>query len=101
MTSENDKHILHCLDYVRQALQCQVDTNLEYRVASGTGDAAFTGYSEHQCRDFEGEFRFAEQWRVYNGKDASEWIKISEEETVPGRVINYDYISSRGDSKPI
>ena len=92
--------MVHCLDYIRQALQCQADTNLEYRVVSESGDAAFTGYSEHQCRDFEKVFRFAEKWRVYDGKNASQWIKISEEETTPGRVINYDYISSRGDSEP-
>lgn len=92
--------MVHCLDYIRQALQCQADTNLEYRVAPETGGAAFTGYSEHRCRDFERVFRFAEKWRVYDGKNASEWIKISEEESIPGRVINYDYISSRGDPEP-
>lgn len=89
---------MHCLDYIRQALQCHADTNLEYRV-SGTGDAAFTGYSEHQCREFDRVFRFAEEWRVYDGKNASERIKISEEETIPGRVINYDYVSSQRDPK--
>lgn len=45
-------------------------------------------------------FSFAEKWRVYDGKNASKRIKISEEETIPGRVINYDYISSRGDPEP-
>ena len=64
--SENDKHMVHCLDYLRQALQCHADTNLEYRVVSGsgTGDVGFTGYGEHKCRDFERVFRFAEEWRV-------------------------------------
>ncbi|CAF9937248.1 MAG: hypothetical protein ALECFALPRED_007152 [Alectoria fallacina] len=99
-TSETNKHVVHCLDYVRQALQCHADTNLEFRVVSGTGDAAFTGYSGHRCRDFDRVFRFAETWRVYDGKNASERIKISEEETIPGRVINYDYVSSRGDPVP-
>lgn len=99
-TTETDKHMVHCLDYIRQALQCHVDTNLEFRVALGTRDAAFTGYGEHKCRDFDRVFRFAEKWRVYDGKNASEWIKISDEETIPGRVINYDYVSSRGDPEP-
>ena len=90
---------MHCLDYIRQALQCHADTNLEYRVASGTGDAAFTGYSEHLCRDFDGVLHFAEKWRVYDGKNASERTKISEE-IMPGRIINYDYVSSRGDPEP-
>ena len=95
-----EKHVVHCLDYIRQVLQCHVDTNLEYQVVSETGHAAFTGYGEHQCRDFERGFRFAEKWRVYDGKNASERIKISDEEAIAGRVINYGYISSRGDPEP-
>lgn len=91
---------MHCLDYIRQALQCHADTNLEYRIASETGDAAFVGYAKHQCRDFDRVFRFAEEWRVYDGKSSSERIEISEEETIPGRVINYEYVSSRGDPEP-
>ena len=87
---------MHCLDYIRQALQCHADTNLEFR----TKDATFTGYGEHQCRDLDRVFSFAEEWRVYDGKDNNERIKISEAETIPGRVINYDYISSRGDPEP-
>ncbi len=98
-TSKTDKHTVHCLDYIRQALQCHADTNLEYRV-SGTGDAAFTGYSVHECRDFDRVFRFAEKWRVYDGKNSSERIKISEEDTTPGRVINYDDVSSLGHPEP-
>ena len=104
--SENDKHILHCLDYLRQALQCHADTNTEYRVLSpsgtGTRDVGFTGYGEHKCRDFERVFRFAEEWRVYEGKNESERVRVSEEEEmVRGRVIDYDYVSSRGDGEAI
>lgn len=99
-TSETEKHTVHCLDYIRQALQCHADTNLEFRVVSGTGDAAFTGYGEHLCRDLDRIFLFAEKWRVYDGKNASERIKISKEEVIPGRIINYDYVSSRGDPEP-
>ena len=89
-TEDMDQHMVHCLDYIRQALQCHADMNLEYRVMSETGDEAFTGYSEHQCRDYERAFRFAEEWRVYNGKNDSERTKISKEEMVSVRVINYD-----------
>ena len=67
-----------------------------YRV-SGTGVVAFTGYSEHQCREVDRFFRFTDKWRVYDGKNASESIKISEEETIPGRVVNYDHVSYRRD----
>ena len=35
------------------------------------GADGFTGYSEHQCRDFDAAFRFAETWRVFEGKDGS------------------------------
>ena len=99
-TSETDKHTVHCLDYIRYALQCHADSNLEYRVPSGTRDVAFTGYGKHQCQDFDGVFCFAEKWRVYGGESASERVKISKAETIPGRVINYDYVSSRGDLEP-
>ena len=99
--SEGDRHVVHCLDYIRQALQCHADTNLEYRIVSETGNVGFTGYGEHRCRDFERVFRFAEEWRVYEGKDDSERVKISEGEMMPGRVIDYDYVSSRGDPEPV
>lgn len=96
-SGENDRHTVHCLDYLRQALQCHADTNLEYRVVSGTGTGTgFTGYSEHKCRDFERVFRFAEEWRVYEGKNGSERVRVSEGEMGVGRVIDYDYVSSRG-----
>lgn len=57
----------------------------------------FTGYSEHQCRDFERVFRFAEEWRVYEGKNGSERVRVSEGEGEMGvgRVIDYEYVSSR------
>ena len=38
-------------------------------------------------------FRFAEEWRVYEGKeDEGEGVKVEN----PGRVINYDFVSSKG-----
>lgn len=96
-TNQTTHHVNHCLDYLRQALICHADANLEYRVASESGDAAPTGYGEHQCQDFDALFDFAEAWRVWNGKSGAERAKISEQENPAGRVINYDYISSRGD----
>ena len=99
--SETDKHVVHCLDYIRQALQCHADTNLEFRVVAATGEAAFTGYGEHRCRDFERVVRFAEEWRVYDGKSDGERVRISREEMVHARVIHYDYVSSRGDAEPV
>ena len=85
-SDKHQKHILHCLDYLRLSLQCHADTNLEYRVISPTSSSSsssgtlgdgkgnaqasgFTGYGEHRCRDFERVFRFAEEWRVFEGKD--------------------------------
>ena len=54
----------------------------------------------HQCRDYDQIHAFAEKWRVFNGQTVKERKKISEEENIPGRVINYDYVSSRGDHVP-
>ncbi|KAF2133883.1 hypothetical protein P153DRAFT_306518 [Dothidotthia symphoricarpi CBS 119687] len=59
-------HIKHCFDYLRQALMCAVDTNLE--------DVKFTPGGEHgnaegwgtrrTCRDYAGVKEWAERWRV-------------------------------------
>ena len=54
-------HIHHCFDYLRQALMCAADTNLEVldretRLTDGWG-------SERKCRDYQGVSRWAEEWR--------------------------------------
>ncbi|KAF2748551.1 hypothetical protein M011DRAFT_352940 [Sporormia fimetaria CBS 119925] len=51
-------HIEHCFDYIRQALMCHADTNLEYndpvtKVTTGWG-------TERVCRDFDAVIRWAD-----------------------------------------
>lgn len=79
---------------------CEADSNLEYRRVNEEGGITASGYGEHRCRDYHKVFNFAEEWRVWEGKSAVAKTKISESQNVPNRVINYDYVSSRGDSKP-
>ena len=94
-------HVNHCTEYLRQSIMCHADTNLEYREEIEPGQIGTTGYGEHQCRNFQEARDFAEKWRVWNGKTPAERTKISEEENIPGRVIHYEYISSRGDRRPV
>lgn len=80
---------------------CNADTNLERRTEDKiTGTISVTGYGNHQCRDYDERFVFAERHRVWNGKAEAEKEKISDDENVPGRTIHYDYLSSRGDLVP-
>ncbi|RMZ67609.1 Tat pathway signal sequence [Pyrenophora seminiperda CCB06] len=63
------EHITHCFEYLRQALMCASDTNLEDTVEREVdgerrgveGDAWGT---RRVCRDFEGVKEWAERWRV-------------------------------------
>ena len=95
------QHVHHCLEYLRQSIMCNADTNLERRTVNNmTGMSSVTGYGNHQCRDYDELFVFAERYRVWNGKSETEKKNISDDENVPGRVIHYDYLSSRGDAVP-
>ncbi|KAI2614926.1 hypothetical protein GGR54DRAFT_324394 [Hypoxylon sp. NC1633] len=53
-------HVRHCIDYIRQALMCHADTNLE-PIEEDVGGA--TGWaSEHKCRDFARLRDWVGQW---------------------------------------
>jgi hypothetical protein len=59
-TRVNKAHIQHCFDYIRQALMCAADTNLEVldhetHVTNGWG-------RKKQCRNFDDVFAWAEKW---------------------------------------
>ncbi|KAK3175111.1 hypothetical protein OEA41_002357 [Lepraria neglecta] len=93
-------HIKHCLAYLRQSIMCHGDTNLEYREEDEeTGEVGTSGYGTHQCQNFAELYDFAEKWKVWKGKRRPEQERITEEK-IPGRVINYGYVSSRGDPVP-
>ena len=95
------QHVHHCLEYLRQSIMCNADTNLERRTEDKiTGIISVTGYGNHQCRNYDEHFEFAERYRVWNGKSEAEKKNISDDENVPGRIIHYGYLSSRGDAVP-
>ena len=60
-------HIQHCIDYLRQALMCAADTNLEDRNVT-TGKTNGWGFAR-KCRNYWGVVAWAEQWR--NNEDTT------------------------------
>jgi hypothetical protein len=62
-------HATHCFEYLRQALMCAADTNLEdtypYVDEDGKAFLATDGWSSEKiCRDFEAVREWAETWRT-------------------------------------
>ncbi|KAF4628597.1 hypothetical protein G7Y89_g9558 [Cudoniella acicularis] len=56
-------HLRHCFDYLRQALMCAADTNLE-PVDFELGGVTGWKYNR-KCRDFEAVKDWADQWRSW------------------------------------
>ncbi|OJJ69566.1 hypothetical protein ASPBRDRAFT_281622 [Aspergillus brasiliensis CBS 101740] len=58
MSVKVDKHVFHCLDYLRQAIMCAGDTTLEWARVRRNANGDLAGYffdgrgSSHQCRDW-------------------------------------------------
>jgi hypothetical protein len=60
----NLEHIQHCFDYLRQALMCAADSNLE-DVTTKDGGASTLGWgSKRVCRDYEALKQWSETWRA-------------------------------------
>ncbi|MCJ1474998.1 hypothetical protein MMC13_003658 [Lambiella insularis] len=57
------KHISHCFDYLRQALMCAVDTNLE-AVDPVLGGSKGYGYAR-TCRDFDAVKAWSDEWAYW------------------------------------
>jgi len=57
----NVDHLQHCFDYLRRALMCAADTNLEH--INPETDATTGWGSERFCRDFQSVKDFATRWR--------------------------------------
>ncbi|KAL1601760.1 hypothetical protein SLS60_006675 [Paraconiothyrium brasiliense] len=58
-------HLDHCFEYLRQALICAADSNLEDLVVDDKGRAEAPGWgTERVCRDFEGLGRWSVKWRA-------------------------------------
>ena len=95
-------HIKHCLEYIRQSIVCHGNTDSEYREEDEeTGEVGTSGYGTHQYQNFAELYDFAEKWKIWKGRRRPEQERITEEENIPGRVINYGYVSSRGDLVPL
>lgn len=55
------EHIQHCFDFLRRALMCASDTNMEYvdKDILGTNGWGF----ERKCRDYNSVVEWAEKWK--------------------------------------
>jgi hypothetical protein len=65
-------HLAHCFDYIRQALMCAADSNLEDVVTmddiNGHPLTGTEGWGNTRvCRDFWGLFDWTEKWRSHEG----------------------------------
>ncbi|KAK0622615.1 hypothetical protein B0T14DRAFT_425987 [Immersiella caudata] len=49
-------HSAHCFDYIRQALMCAADTNLEGKSETGPGWG-----SKHECKDYDAVLKWANE----------------------------------------
>ena len=99
-TAETTRHTGHCFEYLRQSIMCNADANIEYRHYNDTLDRLeTTGWDKKQCRDFSALFDFAEHWRVYSGKTPHERTRLEMDKL--GRVLHYDFVSTRGDLTPL
>lgn len=68
-TGHDPGHIIHCFEYLRQALMCAADTNLEVthqRVdESGKMSIEAEGWDTARvCRDYDAVKEWAEAWKV-------------------------------------
>nr|B8NM67.1 RecName: Full=Oxidase ustYa; AltName: Full=Ustiloxin B biosynthesis protein Ya [Aspergillus flavus NRRL3357] len=60
----NAAHLMHCWDYLRQAIMCHADTTLEW-IPAPPNDKGSTGWGvEHTCGDFDAIARWAEDNRL-------------------------------------
>ncbi|KAI1460526.1 hypothetical protein F4805DRAFT_395661 [Annulohypoxylon moriforme] len=57
-------HVRHCIDYLRQSIMCQADTNLEPINPDLRGVTGF-GFSR-KCRDIVRLMGWADKWRTHN-----------------------------------
>lgn len=64
----NNNHLMHCWDYLRQAIICAGDTTLEWIQAppNNTGSTGW-GY-QHVCKDYSAIFSWATEHRLTDTK---------------------------------
>lgn len=62
-------HVKHCFEYLRQAIMCAADTNLEPVSVDLDGNTVTEPWmGERVCRDWEGVRMWAEKWHVGDGE---------------------------------
>ncbi|KAF7867203.1 hypothetical protein EAF04_005286 [Stromatinia cepivora] len=66
---DDPAHIRHCFDYLRHALMCAADTNLE-PVNWKYGGVTGWGF-DRTCRSYDAVVAYAEQWRTHSETDIS------------------------------
>ncbi|KAI0187899.1 hypothetical protein EV127DRAFT_462591 [Xylaria flabelliformis] len=62
-------HIRHCIDYLRQSIMCNADTNLE-PINDDLGGVTGFGFPR-KCRDIVQIMGWADKWRTHNQTDHS------------------------------
>jgi hypothetical protein len=82
-------HNRHCLEYLRQSIMCNGDTNIEYRVVSESGVKETPGWDVKRCRDYNKIQEWAQEWRAFDGKIPSQKQEITDPDVLRGRVIKY------------
>ncbi|KAF2969099.1 hypothetical protein GQX73_g4494 [Xylaria multiplex] len=60
-------HIRHCIDYLRQSIMCNADTNLE-PINKDLGGVTGFGFTR-KCRDIVQIMAWADKWRTHNQTD--------------------------------
>lgn len=86
MTSHHNRH---CLEYLRQSIMCNADTSVEYRVVGESGVKETPGWDVKRCRDFDAARKWAQEWRVFDGKVPSRKQEITDPDILQGRVIEF------------
>lgn len=64
---DNENHVPHCFEYIRQSIMCAADTTLEKsRIEDGKISRDVDGWGvEHECRDWDAVY----QWSAKNRSD--------------------------------
>ena len=82
-------HRNHCLEYLRQSIMCNGDTNVEQRIVQEIRPAHTPGWDTKRCRDYDALKDWAQKWRAFDGKIPSEKGEITDKDALNGRVIVY------------
>ena len=60
-------HIRHCIDLLRQSLQCQSDLTVEIKDKDKGGVTGFG--TEHKCKDWTQLLTWLQRWESYNSEE--------------------------------